>query len=227
MDEKKRSQRLFGALLGPQKPTSVAQKRRAEIEDRKREEAKRKEEELSKREEARLRSTRERRRREQREVDEVGMRLRHANLLATANFLSTAAEPKLFYRPWDLRPDEEERIKRQREDAEELVEGELQEFDEKMRRWREEGGGREGGDGDQTKRDGKQDKGTNGNPAEQDREGGTDGTAEDAAGEAAQEGATAETAKDELDGTAGRERKQSIDDTGDVIVEADEDTVIY
>lgn len=42
-----------------------------------------------------------------------------------AGFLATKTEPRLYYRPWELRVEEEERISRQREVVEEEVRGEL------------------------------------------------------------------------------------------------------
>jgi hypothetical protein len=72
------------------------------------------------------------------------MRIRHKNMLAEAHFLRTKAEPRLvseiaisvrnycsslqdqFYKPWGLRPEEEDQIKRQIEDASKAVETELE-----------------------------------------------------------------------------------------------------
>ena len=68
---------------------------------------------------------------EQRRWDEQGMKVRHHNLRATAGFLRTAAEPRLYYKPWELREEEEETIKRQIEEAEETIRRELNEFDAK------------------------------------------------------------------------------------------------
>jgi hypothetical protein len=68
------------------------------------------------------------------------MQIRHSNLLATAHFLRTKAEPKLvsaaivlgmqfliyeqYYKPWNRLPEEEAEIKRQIEEAEATVEKE-------------------------------------------------------------------------------------------------------
>ncbi len=75
------------------------------------------------------------------------MRTRHAQMLNSANFLQTSSEPKLvcsrgvpsevwdgsnesqYYRPWELRPDEEDRIEIQIKEAEGLVEIEATEFE--------------------------------------------------------------------------------------------------
>jgi hypothetical protein len=39
-----------------------------------------------------------------------------------------------FYKPWDLRPDEEDRIEEQIRDAQAQIDKELDEFDEQYRR---------------------------------------------------------------------------------------------
>ena len=74
------------------------------------------------------------------------IRTRHSNMLARAHFLSTKTEPKLvrcyppicdifeadgfqYYKPWELVPEEESRIKGQISDVEFLIERELAEFD--------------------------------------------------------------------------------------------------
>lgn len=67
------------------------------------------------------------------------MQMRHRNMLAEAHFLRTKTEPRLvsevtlcpwnrfslrqhkFYKPWEIRSDEEEQIKRQIEDAEKAI----------------------------------------------------------------------------------------------------------
>jgi hypothetical protein len=77
------------------------------------------------------------------------MRTRHSNVLAEAHFLRTKAEPRLvsgvavslqnycgspfdqFYKPWELRPEEDDRIKRQIEDAEKTIETEVDEHQAK------------------------------------------------------------------------------------------------
>ncbi|KAK5135542.1 hypothetical protein LTR08_005177 [Meristemomyces frigidus] len=125
--EKQRSKRLFGALLGNlNKPggdrTSL---RRQEIEARRKAELLRQDEERREEKALRLERRTERRREVQVAVDEDQMRMRHEDLLDTANFLQTVAEPKLYYRPWDLRPDEEDRIDEQIKEAQARVDSEL------------------------------------------------------------------------------------------------------
>ncbi len=69
------------------------------------------------------------RRVEQRRWDEEAMKLRHRDLRARAGFLQTKAEPRLYYKPWELRKEEEATIKRQREEVEERIRTEVTEFE--------------------------------------------------------------------------------------------------
>ena len=81
------------------------------------------------------------------------MRIRHANMLDRANFLQTEAEPRLvrsvmicamtgqhradqsqYYRPWELRPDEEDRIQDQIKGAQARIDKELEEFNQQRGR---------------------------------------------------------------------------------------------
>lgn len=114
VEERKRGQRLFGALLGTlsQRATPSTSKRRAEIEQRQKEKLKQQAEEDSQRRQERQEELRAARMRQQVKFDEQNvclwdtrckipanqhcqMRLRHSNLLSMAHFLSTTAEPKL------------------------------------------------------------------------------------------------------------------------------------
>jgi hypothetical protein len=108
IDEKKRTQRLFGGLLGGLGQTrpvnSQAAKRRAEQEERRRQ----KEQELSERQTERLEVLNVARRKEQRRVDEASMRIKHENMKAMSSFLATATEPKLYFKPWELLPEQED-----------------------------------------------------------------------------------------------------------------------
>lgn len=78
---------------------------------------------------------------------------RHKQLLNVANFLQTKAEPKLvrlaiyetlrsatlltdfqYYRPWDLLPDEEDRIDDQIKDAQTQIDKELAEWEQEKQK---------------------------------------------------------------------------------------------
>ncbi|KAK0273405.1 hypothetical protein LTR54_010054 [Friedmanniomyces endolithicus] len=131
-DEKQRSKRLFGALLGNlNQPSDRTSKRRQENEVRKQAELQRRDEERNVDKLRRLEALTEHRRKVQKKVDEE----------------NTSSEPKLvclrgvpsevwdgsnesqYYRPWELRPDEEDRIEIQIKEAEGLVEIEAAEFE--------------------------------------------------------------------------------------------------
>lgn len=128
-EERKRGQRLFGALLGTLSQTSAkpAHRKRDEIEKRQQEKLKQKDEEVAEEK----RKAREKldvlRREEQKVWDKQGMRIRHQNMQATAHFLKTKTEPSLYYKPWDLRPEEETQIKEQIEETESVIAKELAE----------------------------------------------------------------------------------------------------
>ncbi|KAK5110182.1 hypothetical protein LTR62_006178 [Meristemomyces frigidus] len=113
-DEKQRSKRLFGSLLGNlNQPSDRASQRRQEIEDKRKAELERQDEKRKEELKRRLEELAQHRRKVQERVDEDYMRARHAQLLHTANFLQTTSEPRLYYRPWDMRKHEEGRINEQ------------------------------------------------------------------------------------------------------------------
>jgi len=128
-EERKRGQRLFGALLGTLSQTSAkpAHRRRDEIEKRQQDKLRQKDEELADEKRKKRQELDALRRKEQQLWDKQGTTIKHQNMRATANFLKTKTEPALYYRPWDLRSEEEERIKQQIEDTERLIEKELAE----------------------------------------------------------------------------------------------------
>lgn len=132
-DDKQRSKRLFGALLGNlNRPGGDrATKRRQEIEARRKAELERQDAERLETKQRRIAELAERRKRVKEEVELENMHARHRNMLHAANFLQTTTEPKLYYRPWDLRPDEEARIEEQLSDARERVDRELDELEDR------------------------------------------------------------------------------------------------
>jgi len=152
-DEKQRSKRLFGALLGNlNQPSDRASKRRAEIEERRKAELQRLDDEKLALKAQRLERLAEHRKRAQRDVDEEAMRVRHRNMLERANFLLTETEPRVYYRPWELREEEEERVERQVKEAQAEVDREVEESEARRRgeepRGKEDKAGKEGQAGD-------------------------------------------------------------------------------
>lgn len=129
-EEKKRNQRLFGGILGvvSQKGASAnaAHRRRDEIEARARERAKKDAEELSVQRQKRMYDLMRKRKAKQLEWDKKAQSIRHANIRATACYLKTKTEPVLYFKPWDLRPEDEETITKQKSEVEELIQAELQ-----------------------------------------------------------------------------------------------------
>ncbi|MCJ1438644.1 hypothetical protein MMC27_008034 [Xylographa pallens] len=123
VEERKRGKRLFGALLGTlaQSSSSTAQRRRVDIEQKQQAKLKLQDEEYDEKKKLRLDALMEVRRREQKKYNKQSMQIRHSSLLATANFLQTKSEPKLYYKPWDLLPEDDARIKAQITEAEATI----------------------------------------------------------------------------------------------------------
>ncbi|KAG9519900.1 hypothetical protein KCV07_g4542, partial [Aureobasidium melanogenum] len=234
VDEKKRTQRLFGGLLGGLGQTrpanSQAAKRRAEQEERRRQ----KEQELSERQTERLELLNVARRKEQRRVDEASLRIKHESLKAMSNFLATSTEPKLYFKPWELLPEQEDQINRQREDVDVQIDQELDDFDQVRQRWQNEDAN---GHTDHNASTDEQEASSGTNHAaestteptnDQDQGAIADPETETASMSAiAIESTEDKQAREQVADDADRQRKESIDDTGDIVVEADEDTVIY
>ncbi|PGH15455.1 hypothetical protein AJ79_02432 [Helicocarpus griseus UAMH5409] len=132
-EERKRGQRLFGSLLGTlsQSSSTVAQKRRADIEKKQQAKLRIQDEEYNELSRKKREDILEERRKAQRVYDKQAMRLRHSNELAMANFLKTTTEPVLYYKPWQLLPGEEDRIKKQIEDCKAKVAREVEDFEAK------------------------------------------------------------------------------------------------
>ncbi|RHZ73847.1 hypothetical protein CDV55_107641 [Aspergillus turcosus] len=130
-EERKRGQRLFGALLGTlsQRSNTAAQKRRADIERKQQDKLKLQDEEYDELKKKKREERAALRKKEQRYYEEESMRTRHSNLLAMAHFLKTKSEPVLYYKPWQLRPEDEDLIRRQIEEAEATISRERAEFE--------------------------------------------------------------------------------------------------
>ncbi|KAF7117986.1 hypothetical protein CNMCM5793_007355 [Aspergillus hiratsukae] len=130
-EERKRGQRLFGALLGTlsQRSNTAAQKRRADIEQKQQDKLKLQDEEYDELKKKKREERAALRKKEQRYYEEESMRTRHSNLLAMAHFLKTKSEPVLYYKPWQLRPEDEDLIRRQIEEAEATISRERAEFE--------------------------------------------------------------------------------------------------
>ena len=127
-EEKKRSRRLFGGLLGVVSGATPrshqSHKKRDEIEARARERLKRENEEAEA-ERARLRTEiEERRQREQALWDKDGRNIRWRNMRATSGFLRTKTEPQLYWKPWEFRPEDKERVEVHKKEIEDQIQRE-------------------------------------------------------------------------------------------------------
>ena len=100
---------------------------REEIDRRQQEKLRRNDEELEEEKRQRREELDKVRASEQKRWDAESIRLRHEDVRAKAGFLKTKAEPVLHYRPWELRPEEEEVVKRQKENVEDVIHKELAE----------------------------------------------------------------------------------------------------
>lgn len=132
-EEKKRGQRLFGGLLSTlsQSTPNGQQKRRLEIEKRQADRAKQQKLDDEARKAEKIAKLKEIRKAEQIKFDEQSMRIRHSNMLAMANFLCTKSQPKIYYKPWEILPSEADRIKEQIAEAEAFIEREVTEFEKR------------------------------------------------------------------------------------------------
>ncbi|KAI9886516.1 MAG: hypothetical protein M1823_001697 [Watsoniomyces obsoletus] len=252
-EERKRGQRLFGALLGTlsQNSPTTAQKRRADIERKQQSKLKQQADEYDAKQKEDLEKLLAVRKQEQKKFDEQSMRIRHSNMLATAHFLRTKTEPRLYYKPWQLSPSEKSQIDAQIEDAEATIEEETRRFEEKRQQEKVEEESKQpdvemseephvnpvvseerhqslDGSAETPKRD------SNGEPQLPQQE-----TSQEMVGETARETDQARildsTMHDhsevqeqkERPGTSNKQGEATDHDGGEVMVEADEDTVIY
>ncbi|KAF2015441.1 hypothetical protein BU24DRAFT_421743 [Aaosphaeria arxii CBS 175.79] len=121
--ERGRERRLFGAALGAlsHNTGSAVQKRRSEIEKRQKAQREIDEQENDLKRQERLKFIRVQRQKEQATFEKESTRLRHENLRHTARFLRTETEPHLYYKPWETTPEEDQRIEQQIAEAEQLI----------------------------------------------------------------------------------------------------------
>ncbi|CAZ85379.1 unnamed protein product [Tuber melanosporum] len=136
-EEKRRGRRLFGAILGTigkfQADNSSVRARnsavkRREVEAKLQEKLKAQTEEIDEKLKREDEGINHRKMVEQRQFDERAMQIRHDSLLNQAHTLSTKSSPKLFYLPWKLTPEEEERIKLQVLAAQDIIDREQREL---------------------------------------------------------------------------------------------------
>ncbi|KAG6082466.1 hypothetical protein E4U16_006036 [Claviceps sp. LM84 group G4] len=129
-EEKKRGKRLFGGLLSTLSQTSTTSqnKRRQEIEQRQQERLQKQREQDDQKRAEKLSKIREARLVEQVDFQEQVMRHRHRKLLALADFLKTKTEPAIYYLPWKRTADQEDIIDDQIRAAKSTTAKEEEEF---------------------------------------------------------------------------------------------------
>jgi len=234
LDERKRNKRLFGNLLSTlsqKAPTSTTQRRREEIDSRKRDELAARTAELEARFEERAARTLAVRKRSQRKVEERALKVRHEGMRSMAGCLRTEAKPRLFWRPWEWRPEEEARVLRQKEDVEVEIQREEEEFEERMKRrsLEDADGEKTGADAVMTESAEKAPNGhgheSNGRKEEEaivmtEAEGGD-------AGQVPQPNEVPNEAPDQQAQSEEAQRRSSVDEAGDAMADAGEDTLMY
>lgn len=242
--ERGRERRLFGAVLGAlsQNPTTAGQKRRSEIEKRQYAQRRQEDEESEQRKAERIARRKVQRVKETRRFERQAMKARHDNMLHMAHFLCTKTEPRLYYKPWEMSSEEEDRIEDQIAAAREVIQRERHEFEarEEEERQRERrttpdertyrgnalaNDARHATDDRNTHPEGKET--TNGGSHTQDQEM-QDEHAEETTNHAAEPQSTADQA---MDTATAPEPDSNVDepskDADEEVVEAAEDTVIY
>ncbi|KAI9877117.1 MAG: hypothetical protein M1830_004722 [Pleopsidium flavum] len=220
VEERKRGQRLFGALIGTlsQSSSSTAQRRRADIEKKQQAKLKLQAEEYDEKKRKRFEELMVVRRREQKKFDKQSMQIRHSNLLAMARFLHTETEPPLYYKPWELLPEANAKIKSQIEEAEAIVDREAAEFAEQQQREQDSGDTNDAADIDQAMElKASETVGSEANPAEP----------SDAPLDKTTNNESFFTSEASLAPDVSENGKDIVDDNGEVVLEAEEDTVIY
>ncbi|KAG5980810.1 hypothetical protein E4U55_003589 [Claviceps digitariae] len=211
-EERKRGKRLFGGLLSTLSQTSTTSqhKRRQEIEQRQQERLQKQREQDDQKRAEKLSKIREARLVEQVDFQEQVMRHRHTKLLALAEFLKTKTEPAIYYLPWKRTTDQEDVIESQIRAAKRTIANEEEEF----KAFKERHAVRYG-----LRRDSHQREDTTvraqGEKTMQQEELGRDEATQDSRmkGHAEVQKATAQ--------------QDAHDESGDVLVDADEDMVIY
>ncbi|KAK4986845.1 hypothetical protein LTR50_005056 [Elasticomyces elasticus] len=130
MEERKRGQRLFGALLNTLSQAGASTQKRRDMDSKHAEYLRKQKEQDDLSRKIQYEQLMAVRCREQWEVDEQNMRTRHSNMRYKAYFLTTTAEPKL------LTEDQENRIVDQLLEVEVMIDREEEEFQEKRKRER-------------------------------------------------------------------------------------------
>ncbi|KAK5990167.1 hypothetical protein PT974_08433 [Cladobotryum mycophilum] len=131
-EEKKRGKRLFGGLMSTLNQTSTTtttqQKRRQEIERRQQERIQKQRDEDDQKRTQKLARLKDVRMTEQISFEEAVMRNKHSKRLAMARFLQTRSEPRIYFLPWKPTPQQEDVIDEQISRAKKTIAREAEQF---------------------------------------------------------------------------------------------------
>ncbi|KAI0480832.1 pinin/SDK/memA/ protein conserved region-domain-containing protein [Xylariaceae sp. FL0804] len=129
-EERKRGKRLFGGLLNlSQGAAGSRQKRRQDIERRQQEKAQQNRAESNRHREEKLTKLTALRKVEQLKFDEQVMKTKHANMLDMAHHLKTKSRPEIYYLPWDITQEQEDTIRDQVRNVQSIIDREVSEFE--------------------------------------------------------------------------------------------------
>ncbi|KAI1826135.1 hypothetical protein F4861DRAFT_498212 [Xylaria intraflava] len=136
LEEKKRGRRLLGGLMNTlsQANAGSQHKKRQDIERRQQAKSTQQRAEEDRLRAQRLSTLEDVRKVEQLKFDEEVMKTKHADMLAKAHYLQTRASPKIFYLPWKLTRTQEEVIKDQIQQVETIIKKEVSEVSESKER---------------------------------------------------------------------------------------------
>lgn len=127
-EEKKRGQRLFGGLLSTLSRSGPNSQQQKNFERRQQERANNQRIEDERRRAERLAKLKHSREVQQITFDEQVMRTRHATMLSQAKSLRTSSKPEIYYRPWEPTAAQERLILKQVKDAEDAIADDIEQF---------------------------------------------------------------------------------------------------
>ncbi|KAI1180365.1 pinin/SDK/memA/ protein conserved region-domain-containing protein [Nemania sp. FL0916] len=132
-EEKKRGKRLLGGLMNTlsQAGAGVQHRKRQDIERRQQAKSTQQRAEEDRLRMQRLSKLDAVRKVEQLKFDEQVMKSKHIDMRAKARYLQSRAEPKIFYLPYELTRRQEDIIQEQVQQAESTIEKEIEEFKER------------------------------------------------------------------------------------------------
>ncbi|KAI1359834.1 pinin/SDK/memA/ protein conserved region-domain-containing protein [Xylaria arbuscula] len=135
-EEKKRGRRLLGGLMNTlsQAGAGSQHKKRQDIERRQQAKSTQQRAEEDRLRTQKLSKLAAVRKVEQLKFDEQVMKTKHADMLAKARYLQTKAMPRIFYLPWELTKVQEDTIRDQILEAEKVIEKEKSGFQERKNR---------------------------------------------------------------------------------------------